>query len=59
MNWLKRNMFGEINLGCYLFGHNFYLVGEHPFTAVCKRCELDNPKRFTEAHKSEGDENGK
>jgi hypothetical protein len=45
MNWLKRNMFGEINWICYLFGHNFVLIGNYPYQAVCKNCELNNPKK--------------
>ena len=43
MNLFKRNMFGEINLICYLFGHNFCLFGEEQ-NAVCQRCELHDER---------------
>ena len=48
MNLFKRNMFGELNIVCYLFGHNFCFIGKYPYQAVCQRCELDNPKREKE-----------
>ena len=44
MNWLQRNAIGELNWVCYLFGHSFCFIGNYPYIAVCKRCELNNPK---------------
>ena len=57
MNWLKRNMFGEINPICYLFGHTWCIYGSEKI-AICMRCELNNKKfrnseTFLEEVKSE------
>ncbi len=42
MNLFKRNMYGELNLVCFLFGHRLVFVGKYPHRAICRRCEADN-----------------
>jgi len=53
MNWFKRNMFGELNWICYLFGHKWCIYGSGNGVALCMRCELDNPKLRTNGGKNE------
>ena len=48
MNLFKRNMYGELNWICFLFGHKWIFVGEYPHHCICERCELfgENEKEF-------------
>ncbi len=51
MNWLKRNMFGEINPICFLFGHKWCTYSSDKIT-ICMRCEL-NDKRLVRKFEKE------
>ncbi len=48
MNLFKRNMFGELNVLCFVLGHKWGLYGRDR-TALCMRCEVDNPRRLLSA----------
>lgn len=43
MKLLQRNMFGEINWICYLFGHRLCLYGVDEIN-ICIRCELEDER---------------